>query len=384
MANTNTNTDEFGFDRDFAAIPLGMKNKHGLSRTESDYLGSLEDARMAPHLNLMMKMHSQLRQDRNAELAYETTMFELTEKKREAKEEIDNADKVAQVTQDLSEIDRSEKDIYEKQQAVAVYGMNNPHILNKSAAAKLVYAAMNDSLKAQAAKKASFDKDKGSLYQIAQVGGMTPEQFDASINADGTVTQVESDLAVLNKTKYDDAQRRLKGAQATAGAEHEKERRTGVRTRMTDRLKELDDITAYLKEIGENTPTSEMVIQTEGKAAVEQPISADAQTTWQKNQLEGLNLGGGTKLGRVSLAAANKKVMELRSKARSSASSSIQAAEAGGSGSSVGKKNPISAVEVQESQGDERADMLQSHTRMLELQAEIAELHAAAKEKYGQ
>jgi|TARA_R110002051_G_scaffold226440_1_gene289097 hypothetical protein len=339
---------------------------------------------MAPHLNLMMKMHSQLRQDRNADLAYETTMFELTEKKREAKEEIDNADKVAQVTQDLSEIDRSDTDIFAKQQAVAVYGMNNPHILNKSAAAKLVYAAMNDSLKAQAAKKASFDKDKGSLYQIAQVGGMTPEQFDASINADGTVTKVESDLAVLNKTKYDDAQRRLKGAQATAGAEHEKERRAGVRTSMTDRLKELDDIAKYLDQIGENTPTTEMVIKTEGKAAVEQPISADAQTTWQKNQLEGLNLGGGTKLGRVSLADAHKLVMELRSKARSSASSSIRAAEAGGSGSSVGRKKPISAVEVQESQGDERADMLQSQAQMDKLSKEIEEIRAAAIRKYAQ
>jgi hypothetical protein len=376
MATTNTNTDEFGFDRDLAPL----RNRHGLTRTESDYLGSLEDARMAPHLNLMMKMHSQLRQDRNADLAYETTMFELTEKKREAKEEIENADKVAQVTLDLAEIDKSDKDIYEKQQEVAVYGMNNPHILNKSAAAKLVYAAMNDSLKAQAAKKASFDKDKGSLYQIAQVGGMTPEQFDASINADGTVTKVESDLAILNKTKYDDTQRRIKSAQVTAQAEHKKELRSDVRQGMTDRLKELDEITAYLKQIQENTPEQEMVVQQEGKPPVPQAISEDSKRAWQTNQIEGLDLGGGEKLARVSLTEANKLIMKLRAKARKDASITIRATDEGGTGSSVGRKEaaPISADEEKGRQEDERSSILQKQAQMDKLAAEIEAIRAAA------
>ena len=59
-----------------------LRDTYGLNRRESSYITSLEDRDMQPHLQTMLRLRSQLVQERNADLAYQTGLFEFEEKRK--------------------------------------------------------------------------------------------------------------------------------------------------------------------------------------------------------------------------------------------------------------------------------------------------------------
>lgn len=193
MAEPNMDNDFFEKD----IKPL--RNTYGLSRRESNYITALEDRDMQPQLQTMMRLRSQLIQERNSDLAYQTSLFEFEEKKRKAKEEIDYADRTAQVTQDISRIvEDDSKDVFQKQADLAKFAADNAVLFSKSSSANIVLRSSENAIKAQAAKKASADKNSESLSRLA-TSGISPAEYDKIINADGIVTDTEKNFALINK-----------------------------------------------------------------------------------------------------------------------------------------------------------------------------------------
>lgn len=193
MAEPNMDNDFFEKD----IKPL--RNTYGLSRRESNYITSLEDRDMQPQLQTMMRLRSQLIQERNSDLAYQTSLFEFEEKKRKAKEEIDYADRTDQVTKDISRIvDDDSKDVFQKQADLAKFAADNAVLISKSQAANIVLRSSENAIKAQAAKKADADRNSESLSRLA-TSGISPAEFDKIINSDGLVTDTEKNFALINK-----------------------------------------------------------------------------------------------------------------------------------------------------------------------------------------
>ena len=176
-----------------------LRNTYGLSRRESNYITALEDRDMQPQLQTMMRLRSQLIQERNSDLAYQTSLFEFEEKKRKAKEEIDYADRTAQVTQDISRIvEDDSKDVFQKQADLAKFAADNAVLFSKSQSANIVLRSSENAIKAQAAKKASADRNSESLSRLA-TAGISPARYDKIINADGIVTDTEKNFALINE-----------------------------------------------------------------------------------------------------------------------------------------------------------------------------------------
>lgn len=176
-----------------------LRNTYGLSRRESNYITSLEDRDMQPQLQTMMRLRSQLIQERNSDLAYQTSLFEFEEKKRKAKEEIDYADRTDQVTKDISRIvEDDSKDVFQKQADLAKFSADNAVLFSKSQAANIVLRSSENAIKAQAAKKASADRNSESLSRLA-TSGISPAEYDKIIYADGVVTDTEKNFALINK-----------------------------------------------------------------------------------------------------------------------------------------------------------------------------------------
>lgn len=193
MAEPNMDNDFFEKD----IRPL--RNTYGLSRRESNYITALEDRDMQPQLQTMMRLRSQLIQERNSDLAYQTSLFEFEEKKRKAKEEIDYAERTTQVTNDISSIvEDDSKDVFQKQADLAKFAADNAVLFSKSPSANIVLRSSENAIKAQAAKKASADKNSESLSRLA-TSGISPAEYDKIINADGLVTDTEKNFALINK-----------------------------------------------------------------------------------------------------------------------------------------------------------------------------------------
>lgn len=204
------------FERDIKPL----RDTYGLNRRESNYITSLEDRDMQPHLRTMLQLRSQLVQERNSDLAYQTGLFEFEEKKKKAREEIDYAERTAQATKDIGEIvDNDARDVYQKQADLAKYATANALLFNKSPTAGLVLRSSENFIKAQAAQKASADKDGESLSRLA-TAGVSPEEFGKAINADGVVTPQEENLARVNDANYaqSKATQDYRGAQGAAAS----------------------------------------------------------------------------------------------------------------------------------------------------------------------
>tara|TARA_R100000654_G_scaffold6209_4_gene16483 strand:+ start:78 stop:1151 length:1074 start_codon:yes stop_codon:yes gene_type:complete len=69
---------EFNFERDIAP----ERNTFGFTGTEAAFANAKADQQIMPQLDLMIKLRGQLRQERAADLAYETSIFEFKQRKR--------------------------------------------------------------------------------------------------------------------------------------------------------------------------------------------------------------------------------------------------------------------------------------------------------------
>lgn len=211
-----------------------------------------------------MKLRSQLLQERNADLAYQSSLFEFEERKRKAQEQIDFADKAEVVTRDLNNIvNDKNKSVFEKQQAVATYGIQNAQLISKVPSAGIMLRSAGESLKSQAAQTDAADKQSGTLFQVAQTGAMTPEQFSEEVNADGTVTDRERILERMNKSIFDRNKARSDAATTAAGVKADADFDATVQRQLNEDLSGLDDLAAYVKSVGEDMPEQGMEQKTE-------------------------------------------------------------------------------------------------------------------------
>lgn len=74
---------EFNFERDIAP----ERNTFGFTGTESAFANAKADQQIMPQLDLMIKLRGQLRQERAADLAYETSIFEFKQRKKTLRDE---------------------------------------------------------------------------------------------------------------------------------------------------------------------------------------------------------------------------------------------------------------------------------------------------------
>jgi hypothetical protein len=74
---------EFNFERDIAP----ERNTFGFTGTESAFANAKADQQIMPQLDLMIKLRGQLRQERAADLAYETSIFDFKQRKRMLRDE---------------------------------------------------------------------------------------------------------------------------------------------------------------------------------------------------------------------------------------------------------------------------------------------------------
>ena len=73
----------FNFERDIAP----ERNNFGFTGTESAYANAKADQQIMPQLDLMVKLRGQLRQERAADFAYETSVFEFKQRKKTLRNE---------------------------------------------------------------------------------------------------------------------------------------------------------------------------------------------------------------------------------------------------------------------------------------------------------
>lgn len=312
----NMPPDNF-FERDIAPL----RNNFNLTREETSFIGALEDQRMAPQLQMQMKLRSQLLQERNADLAYQSSLFEFEERKRKAQEQIDFADKAEVVTRDLNNIvNDNTKSVFEKQQAVATYGIQNAQLISKIPSAGIMLRSAESSLKSQAAQTDAADKQSGTLFQVAQTGAMTPEQFSEEVNADGIVTDRERILERMNKSIFDKNKARSDAATAAAGAKADADFDATVRRQLTEDLSGLDDLAAYVKSVAEGMPEQGMDEDAE--------TFASSKTKYESGQLEGIGLPEGIN----TVQAAQKYILQQRNKLRLQSKTRTRADDPDGAG----------------------------------------------------
>ena len=201
-----------------------LRDTYGLNRRESSYITSLEDRDMQPHLQTMLRLRSQLVQERNADLAYQTGLFEFEEKKKKAREEVDYADRTTQATKDISDIVEDDtKDPHQKLAEMARFTAANAALFSKSPTARLILSSGESAIKSQAAQRASADKNGESLSRVA-TQGISPAEFEKSINADGVVTDMEKNFRLINSASYAKSQKANEYREAQAGAASAKQR----------------------------------------------------------------------------------------------------------------------------------------------------------------
>jgi len=226
-----------------------LRDTYGLNRRESSYITSLEDRDMQPHLQTMLRLRSQLVQERNADLAYQTGLFEFEEKKKKAREEVDYADRTTQATKDISDIVEDDtKDPNQKLAEMARFTAANAALFSKSPTARLILSSSESAIKAQAAQRASADKNGESLSRVA-TQGISPAEFEKSINADGVVTDMEKNLRLINSASYAKSQKANEYREAQAGAASAKQRELEHDADLKRALALIDEDEVFIGEI---------------------------------------------------------------------------------------------------------------------------------------
>ena len=226
-----------------------LRDTYGLNRRESSYITSLEDRDMQPHLQTMLRLRSQLVQERNADLAYQTGLFEFEEKKKKAREEVDYADRTTQATKDISDIVEDDtKDPNQKLAEMARFTAANAALFSKSPTARLILSSGESAIKSQAAQRASADKNGESLSRVA-TQGISPAEFEKSINADGVVTDMEKNFRLINSANYAKSQKSNEYREAQAGAASAKQRELEHDADLKRALALIDEDEVFIGEI---------------------------------------------------------------------------------------------------------------------------------------
>ena len=155
-----------------------LRNRFGLTRYEDQALMNISRSRMAPHIDMIMKMQSHLSRERNAQLSYEMNSLEFQRRKDSAQKEADFLFKTDEAIEDLSGIiEDTETTPFEKQKLLSLYAIDNPRLVKNNSMVNDMLKAANLSTKADLQQIASLDESTGFELQAAQYGTLDPDRL---------------------------------------------------------------------------------------------------------------------------------------------------------------------------------------------------------------
>jgi hypothetical protein len=212
--------DPLDFDRDIAP----ERNTFGLSSSEAKFLGEREDARLAPQLDLMMKLNNHLTQQRNSDFAHRAGMFELKQKKKDLRKKRKFDEKAKAATAGLTEIAHDDLTPHERAQELSLWAVDNAKTLDNNPALVGSYNALKDFNSAKLGEKQAkvAKKDKklaaeqakdphGTIANLLNSRTYKPkdqEDVDNLIETmrddDGELSQKDKPLAAALQQRFDE------------------------------------------------------------------------------------------------------------------------------------------------------------------------------------
>ena len=155
-----------------------LRNRFGLTRYEDQALMNISRSRMAPHIDMIMKMQSHLSRERNAQLSYEMNSLEFQRRKDAAQKEADFLFKTDEAIEDLSGIiEDTETTPFEKQKLLSLYALDNARLVKNNSMVNDMLKAANASTKADLQGILSLDESTGFELQAAQFGTLDPDRL---------------------------------------------------------------------------------------------------------------------------------------------------------------------------------------------------------------
>jgi len=342
---TDVATDDF-----FADNIRPLRNTYNLKRSERAYLGALEDRDMGEQLQIQSQLRKEFQQQRNAELAYQSGLFDLQLKQKKEREKINNQEQTAKVTKDLDFIVADpNKDAFQKQQEIARYGIQNAEIISKIPSASLIYRSAESSIKAQQAqrleKERKQDAQSGTLFQVAQSGGLSPEEFSTFTSSDGIVTDKERILERYNQSRFQETQDRKEALRDKTKIEQGKAAESLIKADLDDKLDQLRSISSFIDAVAKGEPTKrERETPEQLKTRVDQYYRDNLNAPLSQVGIQGI----------TNLGQARAEVMRRQAEARREASDrrSVRGEKTAGGGM-VKKVDPI----VSANQAKQEAEM---------------------------
>lgn len=330
-------TDDF-FNRDIKPL----RNTYGLTSRESSYITAYENQELQPQLEVMMKLRSQLMRERNSELAYQSSLFELEEKKRKSQEEINFGERTEEITKSLNNIiDDPTKNNFQKQREIASFGMKNANILSKFPAASIIFKSAEASLKSRQAESDSADKNLQTTSRLA-TAGIDPVKFDNHINSDGIVSDAEAMEREINQANWSKGQAIAGSRAATANQARLETENKALDDTFNRNLKELTGIEAFIKQVDEDTTVSQ---------DIDENTKADVLASKKAGILKTIRLSDGTTLGDLGVTdvtsafqiIANRKadVFQTRAAPEKARQQNIETTDERGAGSSMNRKPTV-------------------------------------------
>jgi len=128
------------FDRDIAPV----RNDFGFTSSESAFLNAKADQQIMPQLDLMVKLRGQIQKERASELAYETSLFEFRQRKKDIRDQRDadiRAEELLKPIQNIMEND--ELSPFEQSEQIGLIQLNNPDAFANSKIAQQSLLAAN-------------------------------------------------------------------------------------------------------------------------------------------------------------------------------------------------------------------------------------------------
>ena len=260
------------FDRDIAPV----RNDFGFTRSESAFLNAKADQQIMPQLDLMVKLRGQIQKERASELAYETSLFEFKQRKKDIRDQRDadiRAEELLRPIQNIMEND--ELSPFEQSEQIGLIQLNNPDAFANSkiaqqsllAANRFLSSKMqqrNEEMAKKLRKKTEKRADKKEKERLADTTGLDinfaykyRDQADVDrlrerYLSDDVITDREA--AILSNAEV--ALRENIRQQQDRSREEERAQRTSIsRDKMasyTDSIKEIDNALRRLNTLDED------------------------------------------------------------------------------------------------------------------------------------
>lgn len=113
---------EFNFERDIAP----ERNTFGFTGTESAFANAKADQQIMPQLDLMIKLRGQLRQERAADFAYETSVFEFKQRKKTLRDEREADQRADELLDQIQmTVENDQLNPFERQEQLSLIQLQN-------------------------------------------------------------------------------------------------------------------------------------------------------------------------------------------------------------------------------------------------------------------